>query len=154
MPDEDAVTKLWFGFFNEIGIIGQLSRALLEARLPEGFLVSHFSVLNHLVRVADGATPLGLARAFQVAKTTMTHTLSVLERNGLVEMRDNPGDGRSKRVWLTEAGRRFRDAAIAGLAPDIRALATRFPSDRLAPVLPLLAELRGIMDRMRDEAGR
>jgi hypothetical protein len=34
-------------------------------------------------------------------------------------MKPNPDDGRSKRVWLTDAGRAFREEAIARLAPDI-----------------------------------
>ncbi len=68
-----------FALFNEIGIINQLAAALFESRLPPGVLVSHFSVLNHLIRVRDGATPLQLANAFQVPKTTMTHTLAGLE---------------------------------------------------------------------------
>ena len=63
---------LYFVFFNEIGIIEQLIRNLLEKKLPKGFLISHFSVLNHLIRVKDGQTPLVIARAFQVPKTTMT----------------------------------------------------------------------------------
>lgn len=142
---------LWFTVFNEIGIIAQLSRAMFEARLPEGFLLPQFSVLNHLLRVGDGRTPLQLARAFQVPKTSMTHTLGVLERAGLVRLAPNPGDGRSKCVWITEAGRAFRDAGIARLGPDIAALEARFPAERLAPVLPVLGALRAEMDRMRGE---
>jgi hypothetical protein len=61
---------LYFRLFNEIGIIEQLSRARFEARLPQGVTVPHFSVLNHLIRVEDGRTPLELATAFQVPKTT------------------------------------------------------------------------------------
>ncbi len=60
---------------------------MFEARLPKGMLVSHFSVLNHLIRMADGRTPLELARAFQVAKTIVTHTLTTLEKHGLIEVR-------------------------------------------------------------------
>ena len=46
-----------FQLFNEIGIIGQLSRAMFEARLPDGLLLTHFTVINHLIRVKDGQTP-------------------------------------------------------------------------------------------------
>jgi len=141
---------LYFSLFNEIGIIEQLSRALFEARLPEGFLVSHFAVLNHLIRVEDGRTPLQLARAFQVPKTTMTHTLSVLEKHGLIAMRPNPGDGRSKCVWLTTRGRAFRDDAIAALAPDIAVFADSCPPDRIADLVPRLSEIRAILDAARD----
>ncbi len=80
----DDRTPLYFRLFNEIGIIDQLATTFLESRLPEGLLAPHFTVLNHLVRVKDGRTPLELAMAFQVPKTTMTHQLGVLERRGLV----------------------------------------------------------------------
>ncbi|MGB0499456.1 MAG: MarR family transcriptional regulator, partial [Rubricella sp.] len=55
-PDADE-TRTYFALFNEIGIIAQLSRALFEARLDDGITLPHFTVLNHLVRVGDGATP-------------------------------------------------------------------------------------------------
>lgn len=149
-PTHDLPPDAYFTLFNEIGILEQLSRALFEARLPDGILVSQFAVLNHLIRVRDGRTPLDLARAFQVPKTTMTHTLAVLERHGLVRMTPNPDDGRSKCVWITAEGRAFRTAAIAALAPDIQALDARFPVARIAPLLPVLTELRRVMDAMRD----
>jgi DNA-binding MarR family transcriptional regulator len=151
MPDRAG--ELWFRFFNEVGIVNQLAGSLLAARLPKGFLVPHFTVLNHLVRVRDGQTPLALTRAFQVPKTTMTHTLMVLERAGLVVLRPNPDDGRSKRVWLTPAGAAFRDAAIAALQPDVARLAARYPAERIAALLPALEELRRILDADRDGGG-
>ena len=125
--------------------------ALLESRLPKGMLVSHFSVLNHLIRVEDGRTPLALARAFQVPKTTMSHTLAVLERRGLVDLRPNPKDARSKLVWLTGAGRQFRDDAIAALAPDMAALAVQFDAADIAELTTKLQEVRVFLDRRRDE---
>lgn len=147
---ENPPEETFGAFFQEVGILAQLSRALFEARLPEGFNLPQFTVLNHLVRVKDGRTPLELARAFQVPKTSMTHSLAVLERHGLVETRPNVRDGRSKCVWLTDQGRAFRLAALQGLGPDMQALAARFPADRLAVCLPVLADLRQVMDAMRD----
>lgn len=140
---------LYFALFNEIGIIEQLSRTVFQARLPDGFLVTHFGVLNHLVRVGDGPTPLDLARAFQVPKTSMGHTLSVLAEHGLVEMRPNPDDGRSKRVWLTDAGRRFREDAIASLIPDLEALATRLSEPKARQIVGQLTEIREYLDAAR-----
>ncbi len=141
---------LYFRFFNEVGIIEQLARNLLESRLPAGFLVSHFSVLNHLVRVQDGQTPLALARAFQVPKTTMTHTLAVLERHGLVEIKPNPDDRRSKRVFLTAEGTAFRERAIADFAPDLAAVRAAYPAERMQQVVPELAEIRQFLDQYRE----
>jgi DNA-binding MarR family transcriptional regulator len=149
MPDRTP-EETFFAFFTEVGILGQLSRALFEARLPDGFTLSQFTVLNHLVRVKDGRTPLELARAFQVPKTSMTHSLAVLDRHGLIEMRPNVRDGRSKCVFITDAGRAFRLTALQLITPDMTALAARFPAARLAEVLPGLTELRQIMDATRD----
>ena len=140
----------FFRLFNEIGILEQLSRAVFQARLPTGMLVSHFAVLNHLVRVRDGRTPLGLARAFQVAKTTMTHTLAGLEKAGYIELRRNEDDARSKRVWITKAGRAFRNDAVRAVAPDIASLKLAFSEKRVKRILPELEALRKVMDERRD----
>ncbi len=152
MPDRHPPPDLaaFFAFFNEVGIISQLATAMFEARLPPGFTVSQFAVLNHLIRVRDGRTPLDLARAFQVPKTTMTHSIAVLERHGLVRTAPNPEDGRSKCVWITEAGTVFRAAAVQALAPDVADIVAEFPAARLAEVTPALAELRRVMDALRD----
>ncbi|WP_299144035.1 MarR family transcriptional regulator [uncultured Tateyamaria sp.] len=141
---------VFFEVFTEIGIIEQLSRALLEAQLPAGLIAPHFTVLNHLTRVADGRTPMEMARAFQIPKTSMTHTLKVLEAHGLIETRANPEDGRSKRVWLTDKGRDVRAQTIASLAPVMAELAAGFDIERLLEIKPVLTDLRVFMDAARD----
>ena len=148
MPDQ--TTGLYFELFNEIAIIEQLSRTIFEARLPKGLMVSHFSILNHLIRVADGRTPLELARAFQQPKTTMTHTLSGLEKHGFIRMEPNPKDKRSKLVFITETGRAFREDAIGLLAPDVAHIAKLVPHEHVSALLPGLRELRQELDGMRD----
>ena len=150
MPDTPTTTGLYFRLFNEIGILAQLSRAMLEARLPDGLVLPHFTVINHLIRVKDGQTPLQLARAFQVPKTSMTHTLAGLEKRGLVEMRTNPEDARSKQVWLTDAGRQFREDAIAGMGPDMASVEGALDADELQEVIEKLEILRKRMDAARD----
>lgn len=151
MPDDDTATPATlFRLFNEIGIIGQLSRAILEEKLPKGLLEPHFAILNHLIRVADGRTPVELARAFQVPKTTMTHSVGVLERHGLVAVRPNPNDGRSKCVWITDEGRALRDRTIGALAPEFAELMAGLDMDRLMEILPALTELRIFLDAHRN----
>lgn len=147
----DDQSTLFFAFFNEVAIISQLSGRLLEAKLPKGFLVSHFAVLNHLARLGDGRTPLAIARAFQVPKATMTHTLTGLAEAGLIRMEPNPDDGRSKRVMLTEEGRRFREEAIARLKPTLIRMAQAVDSRAVAGALPLLSEMRSYLDKSRED---
>jgi DNA-binding MarR family transcriptional regulator len=141
---------LYFRLFNEIGIIDQLATALFQARLPEGLLVSHFAVVNHLARGRDGASPQDIARAFQVPKATMSHTLSVLGRHGLVELRPHDRDGRMKTVWLTAAGRRFRAEAIAALTPDMDRVAAAFGRDWAEETVHRLEALRVWLDADRN----
>lgn len=142
--------NLYFALVNEIGIIAQLGRTLLESRLPDGMNQAQFSVLNHLARLGDGRTPLSMAKAFQTPKTSMTHTLAVLEAQGLVELRPNPRDGRSRCVWLTDKGRECRDQAIASLDEDFARMATRFSPEDIAQAMPFLIELRKHLDEARD----
>ncbi len=101
-----------FGFFNEVGIINQLSTAILANSLPDGVHPSHFAIVNHLVRTGDGKSPVRIAGAMQVTKNTMTHSLKVLEDRGLITVEPDPEDGRGKLVRLTETGRAFRESAI------------------------------------------
>ncbi len=146
----DKRLAVFFQLFNEIGIISQLSRAMFEARLEDGFLLPHFSVLNHLVRVGDGKTPLELSRAFQVPKASMTHTLTRLADAGHIEMQENQRDRRSKLVHITDSGRRFRETAILGLAPDIDVIARHLRIEDAEAVLPVLQRLRETLDETRD----
>ena len=146
----DADPTVLFEIFNEIGIIEQLSRASLEARLPEGLIAPHFAVVSHLSKGRDGATPIDMARAFQVPKTSMTHTLKGLERGGYVTLRPNPDDGRSKKVWLTTKGRDLRGHTIQALAPEFMDLIAGFDVEKLQAIKPVLTELRIYMDAARD----
>jgi len=150
MPEKDHA--LLFELFNEIGIIEQLSRASLEARLPPGLIAPHFTVLNHLTRLGDGRAPIDMARAFQVPKTSLTHTLKGLEDRGLIEMRPNPDDGRSKLVYLTEAGRALRAEAIAALGPDFERIIAAVDVSELAAIIPHLKALRLFLDQDRNGA--
>ena len=113
MTQHDDTSTEVFGFFTEIGIINQLSTAMLAKSLPDGVHPSHFSILNHLARLGDGRPPVRIASAMQVTKNTMTHSLKVLEDRGFIEVRPDPNDGRGKLVFLTSHGRSFREQAIA-----------------------------------------
>jgi DNA-binding MarR family transcriptional regulator len=139
-----------FALFNEINIIAQLSSALLNRRLPDGLHSSHFGILNHLSKRDFDETPAMLADAFQVTKGTMTHSLAVLERRGLIRLRPNPDDGRSKIVDITQAGRDFVIEGRAALAPVIAAFSQLGDMQRYEKLLPDLVALRELLDNNRD----
>jgi len=147
MPKQDP--SIFYEVFLETGIIAQLSRAMLEARMPDGLLQPHFSVLSHLIRVDDGRPPLAIAKAFQVPKNSMTHTLQGLESHGLIQLKPNPEDGRSKLVYLTKSGRKMHDNIIKTMVPEMTKMAKEFDLEKLAKITPTLRELRIYLDEKR-----
>ena len=146
-PPDDP---LLFRFFNEIGIIEQLSRAQFERGLPHDLTMSQFRVLNHFSRLGGEKTPLQLARAFQVTKGAVTNAVQKLEAKGFVETRPDAHDGRSKLVRITEAGRRARDDAIATLQPLVPFMLAEFSEKDFADALPFLERVRRFLDENRD----
>ena len=148
-PTQADVEALYFRLLNEIGIIAQLSASRLERVLPDGLTVAQFSLLHHCVRLGDGWTPARLAAAFQVTRGTMTNTLQKLEAKGFIRLAADDVDGRSKRVFLTDAGRAARDASLAALAPQLADLPEALAPQDAASMLPVLERLRAWLDANR-----
>lgn len=140
-----------FEFFNEIGIIDQLSGTILDRALPPGMTRAQFAVLNHFVRLRlDEQSPAQLANAFQVTRPTMTSTLSRLARAGLVAIRDDPTDGRAKLVTLTNKGRAAREQAMIAVGKVLPLFDAVLDPDEVAVALPILRRLRIALDSARD----
>lgn len=152
--DETAKTEtggdpLIFTVMNEIGIIQQLARAEFERVLPAGLHLSHFSVLNHFVRLGGSSRPARLAAAFQVTRGAMTNTLRWLAEHGLVSVTPDPADGRAKIVRITAAGRRMRARAVRNVAPVVGRLEAEFGANAFAGALPFLQQMRKFLDENR-----
>ncbi len=64
-----------------------------------------------------------LAERLQLAQPTVTRALGVLETEGLIETRRAPGDGRSRRLALTEKGEAVMARIQTGMLPSIEAAA-------------------------------
>ena len=137
-------------FFNEIGIIAQLSSNQFQRALPHGLNQSQFSVLNWFVRVDVEATPGRLATAFQVTRGAMTNTLGKLRAKGLIQIEPDPDSGRRKIVRLTAAGRRARDDAVTASYPLLAQFIAQFDKRRTDAAMPLLQEIRAYLDKRRE----
>ena len=138
-----------FLFFTEIGIIEQLARSRLESVLPDNMRMSHFVMLNHLVRLGSKWSPARLAAALQVTRAAITNTLKRLEADGLVEVEIDPADARGKLVVLTSAGKSRRDACVDNIRPFLAELRERFGGEMFADTLPVLRDLRVYLDEHR-----
>ena len=149
-PPSDAELGLYFSFLTEVGIINQLSNKALESYLPAGLLAPHFGILVHLSRRQDVQTPLTMATAFQVPKTTMTHQLTVLQRHQLVIVQPNPNDGRSKVVQISQAGQTLCQQIMVELSGESCIWFDDVSANDMCQALQILEKVRAAMDKARD----
>ena len=143
----DKTEDLAVTLFGELFMADQLARNRISKALPKGMELSHFSVLNHLVRLNEERTPGQLARAFHVTRGAMTNTLAKLEWAGHIHVRPDWDDARQKFVAISPSGRQARDAAVASVAPLIGEVVNSLGSERVRAVLPVLRELRLRLER-------
>ena len=147
MKDKDL--GLIFELFTEIGIISQLANALLEKHLPLGLKSSQFALLNHFSRVGGGETHAQLASTMQVTKGAMTNTLNRLKVHDLIRIEQDSIDGRVKRVFMTEKGKKIREESIASLFSSMVNLKQDIGLSHFEDALPFLSNLRKTLDSNR-----
>ena len=88
-----------------------LARRFDTALAPFGISHGQYSLMMSLNR--PDAPRLGDAAAFlAMDRTTLTANLKPLERRGLVDIRPDKDDRRSRRLYLTDAGRDLLKAAV------------------------------------------
>jgi DNA-binding MarR family transcriptional regulator len=138
----DQTQNLAVTLFSEILAVDQLARASVAKVLPKGMELSHFSVLNHLAHTGSEKTPAELAKVFHLTRGAMTNTLGKLEWAGWVHIRPDWDDARRKRVSISPAGQKARDAALSGIAPLIADIVQEIGVDKVRSSLPVLREMR------------
>ncbi len=92
-----------------------------------------------------------LARRARLSKQTMTEMVRRLERDGLVERRRDPSDGRASLIFLTPRSRAFEPIADQVLGELDRLVRHRVDNER---VDELKAALQDLLDLGRPGAPR
>src|ERR1700758_5543789 len=77
---------------------------------PAGLRITQFLTLAALSEVECVAVN-ALAEQLDIERTAMGKMVGFLERDGFVQIRSSPTDGRSRLIELTDAGRRLHDKA-------------------------------------------
>jgi DNA-binding MarR family transcriptional regulator len=120
-----------------------------DALRPSGLRVTQFSVLAAIARLGE-ANLRQLADALAIDQTTLTRSLNLLERQGVIERVPHP-DGRVKAMRLTAKGRRGLETArpLWSQAQDtvLRELGTKAWADaqrRLAHLLHVAVDTRTV----------
>ncbi len=119
-----------------------------EVLRPSGLRVTQFSILAVMARMRE-ANLRQLEDALAIDQTTLTRSLSLLERDGVIERVPHP-DGRIKAMRLTARGRRALDVArplwAQAQGKVLRELGTKAWADaqrRLAHLLSVTVKRRG-----------
>jgi DNA-binding MarR family transcriptional regulator len=100
----------------------QLARALHERIAPLGVVPGQFAQLLALYE-DDGITQQELCEIVGIEQPTMANTLRRMERDGLVERRPHPSDGRKQLIYLTNKARDL-EGPLTEAAKSVNALAT------------------------------
>ncbi|MEM9168171.1 MAG: MarR family transcriptional regulator [Pseudomonadota bacterium] len=127
-----------FAVLTEVTIIHQQSTAEFNKSQGNELHLSHFSLLNRLVRFGNPKTPQSLADEMGLTKATMTNSLAKMSERGLIEVTGNPADKRSKLVAITAKGRKARDEAIKRVAPIMAGYAESIDKSDLVELVRLL----------------
>lgn len=104
--NDTSETPIDFRIINWIGIIEQLTSAKMR-QLLDGTDVPppQFALLNHFShRPAEGKTITQTAQAMQQPQPGITKTIAKMVAKGFLREENNPSDGRSKLLYLTETG--------------------------------------------------
>jgi len=92
----------------------------------------------------DGLRMGEIAARTRLSKQTMTTMVRLMERDGLVERRPDPGDGRASLVFLTKRARDFRPTVESTLAELDRLVVKTLTAggrNQVRSALHLLADL-------------
>lgn len=93
-----------------------LSKLMKERNLP--ITPDQFRVLTHLWQ-KDGLYQSELALCTNRNRANVTRIIDILEREGIVERRDNPNDRRVFQIYLTELGKSLRKETAECAAQSI-----------------------------------
>lgn len=77
-----------------------------------GLVPRQFFVLN-LIHQHEGESQQAIAESIGVAKSQMVAVVDELETKGMLERRANPADRRQHALFLTKAGHKMRETALA-----------------------------------------
>lgn len=131
-PDIDTEPMALIGLI--IRLSAHLSSEMTKTFAKHGLNAASFDVLATLLRSGRpySLSPNDLLATMMVTSGTMTNRIDQLEKEGLVERIQNPGDKRSVLVQLTVTGRQIIDAAVTDhVATQSRLVQTIPAADRV-----------------------
>lgn len=149
LSDEELAT--WRAFHAVSRFIdGALDRQLTK---DSGMSHAHYATLVALSEAEEGTARMGdLADFLQFSPSRMSHAVARMERDGWVERRRCPTDGRGQEAVLTDTGRAALEQAAPGHVHEVRRLFVDRLSREQQAQLRSIAEV--LMDSLEEETRR
>jgi DNA-binding MarR family transcriptional regulator len=116
-----------------------LSKLMKEQNLP--ITPEQFSVLSHLWQ-KDGVQQSELALCTNRNRANVTRILDILERESIVERRDDAKDRRVFRIYLTEKGKSLRDATAKCAERTIKDSLKGLTKDEIDTCIKVLLKIK------------
>lgn len=138
-----------FGF-----LVSDLTRLITsefnEMMAPIELTRSQWRVVVYLHR-EDGLSQSELAELLGVGKVTIGGLVDRLEHAGWVERRDDPGDRRTKRVYLTKKGQAVEQEMITKGAQLTKRILRSLSKDERASLIDMLIAVKKDLQSSKEE---
>jgi DNA-binding MarR family transcriptional regulator len=138
--DTKLELKVWLRLLTCTTLIEREVRWKLRERFDT--TIARFDLLSQLDRAPKGLTMGELSSRLMVTNGNVTGLSDALLREGLVSRAPEPGDRRSLRIRLTQAGKQFFDAMTPVHEAWIDGLMTGLTRAEMAHLLELLGKLK------------
>jgi MarR family transcriptional regulator, transcriptional regulator for hemolysin len=142
-------------FGRQIYRVSTAWRREIDLRVREfGLTEATWRPLLYLGRLGDGLRQTDLAAALMIEGASLVRLVDCLERAGFAERLEDPEDRRSKRVWMTPAGRETYEKVAAVHKKVAEAIVQDVSPEELALCDSVLTRILGtIAQQGAPEAG-
>lgn len=117
-----------------------LQQSLAQAQQHLGIAPAQFRILYQLW-LEDGLTQKDLVERLNIEQSTMGNTLSRMERDGLIERKPHPYDGRAQLLCLTKRAQDLKDPAIENAKRVNESALSAFAEDEKEQFTALMQKL-------------
>jgi DNA-binding MarR family transcriptional regulator len=134
-----------------------LRRAVDRRMRRKGITRAQWMILSRVAQ-QPGIVQKDLAAALELTKFAVTEPLRKLQEQGWIERRDDPTDGRAKRVFLTKAGeslvRFLREAQREVTRAHMRSIGERLGSEMTRALAAVREESARLENASRPPVGK
>ncbi len=146
-PDFAGLDEASAALFRAFGQALRLHRQFMARRLGETDLHPGQAACLGVLAHRDGIAQRDLAEALHIAPPTLSRMLQSMEKNGVVERRDDEADQRLSRVYMTDAGRTVAREMRAAMADHIPVAVAALSDDERVELARLLDKLSASIAR-------